>query len=84
MKSNEISLYKVSSKGKYGYIDKTGRLVILCKYDLAFNFHEGLAIVVKSRKCGYIDKTGREIVPCEYDEACDFSEGLAMVEKNDK
>ena len=64
----ERPLYKVSSKGKYGYIDKTGRLVILCKYDRAFNFHEGLALVIKSRKCGYIDKTGREVAPFIYDD----------------
>ena len=67
-KSNDISLYKVCHKGKWGYIDKTGREVIPCKYDDAFNFCEDLAKVKKSGKYGFIDKTGREVVPFIYDE----------------
>ena len=68
MKSNEISLYRVCREGKWGYIDKTGREVIPCKYDDASSFSEGLAKVKKSGKYGFIDKTGREVVPFIYDE----------------
>ena len=78
-KSNEISLYTVCREGKWGYIDKTGREVIHCKYDYAYAFCEGLAIVAKSGKYGFIDKTGRAVVPCKYDYAFEFREGMAKV-----
>ena len=81
-KSNEISLYTVCREGKWGYIDKTGREVIPCKYGYARDFSEGLAIVWKSDKCGYIDNTGREVIPCQYDDAYNFHEGLAKVIKS--
>ena len=61
--NNETTLYVVTIEGKRGYCDKTGQVVIPCKYDKAFNFHEGLALVVKSKKGVYIDKTGREVAP---------------------
>ena len=68
MKSKETRLYVVCREDKYGYIDKTGREVIPCKYDDANVFSEGLAKVKKSGKRGFIDKTGREVVPFIYDE----------------
>ena len=84
MKSKETSLYVVCRNGKYGYVDKTRRLVIPCQYDNACDFSEGLAEIKKSGKWGFIDKTGREVVPCKYDIVLDFSEGLAIVKKNGK
>ena len=70
--------------GKYGYIDKTGNIVVPFKYDRAWNFSEGLARVMKDGKRGFIDKTGKEIVPCIYDSASGFYEGLAQVMKDGK
>ena len=83
-KSNDISLYKVCHKGKWGYIDKTGREVAPCQYDDAEDLHEGLALVKNNDKWGFIDKTGREVIPCKYADAWDFQEGLALVVKNGK
>ena len=83
-KSNDISLYQVCREGKRGFIDKTGREVIPCKYDIALDFREGLAMVKMSGKYGFIDKTGREVAPCQYDDAEDLHEGMALVKKNDK
>ena len=65
---------------KYGFIDKTGHLVIPCQYDDAGDFSEGLAWVQDENfKYGFIDKTGKLVIPCQYDHAGDFSEGLAAV-----
>ena len=69
----------VSIAGKWGYIDKSGKEVIPCKYDDASNFSEGLACVSIAGKCGYIDKSGKEVIPCKYDDAGGFREGLALV-----
>ncbi|MBQ1276858.1 MAG: WG repeat-containing protein, partial [Flavobacteriales bacterium] len=68
----------------FGYIDKTGKEIIPCIYDLIGPFSEGLACVYKDGKWGYIDKTGREIIRFIYDSANNFSEGLAHVKKDDK
>ncbi|WP_308575635.1 WG repeat-containing protein [uncultured Fusobacterium sp.] len=69
---------------KWGYIDKTGKIVIPFEYDKANDFSGGLAAVEKNGKWGYIDRTGKIVIPFEYDKANDFSEGLAAVEKNGK
>lgn len=51
---------------KYGFIDKTGSLVIPLEYDRAYNFTDGLAPVMADGKYGFIDKTGAVVVPLEY------------------
>src|SRR6266704_2133700 len=45
-------------KGKWGFIDKTGKTVIALKFDWAGNFSEGLAPVQLGKKWGFINKTG--------------------------
>jgi hypothetical protein len=52
---------------KWGYIDKTGKVVIPAEYDSAGTFSEGLACVRKGLKVGYVDKTGRVVIPIELD-----------------
>ena len=69
---------------KYGFIDKQGNTVILCKYDDAWSFSEGLALVKLNGKWGFIDKQGHTVIPCKYDNADSFSEGLAPVVLNGK
>lgn len=54
------------------------------RYDLLYNFHEGLARVEKGKKYGFIDKLGKEIIPCKYDDADDFHNGLAVVKLGEK
>lgn len=68
------------TNGKWGFIDKTGRLVIPCKWNYIDSFCDGLAMVQGDNwKWGFIDKTGRLVIPCKWKEANAFSEGLAPV-----
>ena len=77
--------YKVWLDDKCGFVDLLGREVIPCKYDLAWEFSEGLAKVRLNGKYGFIDKTGKEVVPCIYDETnVEFCEGLVGVQLNGK
>ena len=87
-KYDRLSLFSegyaaVCKNGKWGYIDKTGREVIPCKYERANPFHEGLASVQISYDSGYgfIDKTGREVIRHRPEIAMpgEFSEGLVVV-----
>ena len=75
-----IEKKEVGKKKKY----KTGDVVIPFKYDEAYNFSEGLAVVKLNGKYGFIDKSGKEVVPPKYENGGSFSEGLAVVELNGK
>jgi hypothetical protein len=69
--------------GKFGFIDKTGRLVIGYQFDDADGFREGLAPVKVGKLWGYVDKTGRFAVEPQFSNASWFSEGLAAVSVGD-
>lgn len=53
--------------GLFGYINKRGQEVIPLKYDLAYNFHEGLAVVMQGEKCGVINKKDQVVIDFSYD-----------------
>jgi hypothetical protein len=70
--------------GKWGYIDKSGKMVIKAQFDgnadcEDANFSEGLAVVWVRGKAGYIDKSGEIAISPQFDWAGRFSEGLAPV-----
>ncbi len=75
--SEGLALVKLDAK--FGYIDKTGSVVIPIKYDFAYAFSEGLAAITVNENSGYIDKTGKNIIPPVYNYAHEFSEGMAAV-----
>ena len=45
----------------WGYIDRTGTLVIAAQFDVALYFWEGRAAVAVGDKWGYIDRTGKYV-----------------------
>ena len=72
-------------EGDYGFIDKTGKVVIPCIWKCALEFHEGLASVEDdNEKWGFIDKTGKIVIPCKWQNAGDFSEDLAPVKDDNE
>ena len=83
-KIEEINLFPVEIGGKWGYIDKAGKIVINPQFDDAFDFSEGLAPVAIGDEWGYIDKGGKFVINPQFDGALVFSEGLAMVGIGDK
>lgn len=70
-------LYPIEVNGKYGYINKSGRIVVKPQYDDAKNFSEGLALILVNGKWGYINNTGTLTIKPQFDIANSFSEGLA-------
>ena len=64
---------------EWGYIDKTGRLVIDGKYKSADPFYEGLAKVRTEEGIGYIDKNGNTVIPCQYRWGGYFRNGVTYV-----
>lgn len=75
----------VYSNGLYGYVDKTGKLVIPYTFNTASNFEEGFAKVgLKEKesntfKYGFINKKGEVVINFQFVMANNFSDGLALV-----
>jgi hypothetical protein len=77
-----LSRWKIGNK--YGFIDRSGKVVIQPKFDLTFHFSEGLAAVQIGHKWGYIDRTGKMVIkPKALAQAEDFHHRLALVETKD-
>ena len=77
---DNLELKPIKENGRYGFADKSGKVIIPCRWQFAGAFSEGLACVMDdNRKCGYIDKTGEVMIPCQWVDSYRFSEGLACV-----
>lgn len=68
----------VKQNGKYGFVDKTGKVVITIQYDYAGSFSGGLASVMQNGKSGFIDKKGEIVIPIQYDNAWFFQKAWQM------
>jgi hypothetical protein len=76
------NLFVVMVNKKYGFIDRTGKIVIEPQLEGANDFIEGRAVVTTRNpdfKLSYIDETGKVVGSPKFDAARDFSEGLAAV-----
>ena len=62
----------VSDGKSWGYIDKSGKLIVSAKYDKALDFCGGLAPVKSGKTWGYIDITGKTAIPFRFDDAMPF------------
>jgi hypothetical protein len=77
-----VELFPVAQGGKWGYIDKTGKIAIKPQFDCAWDFAEGLASVQVGMKRGYIDANGEMVIKPQFDLSRPFSEGVAAVYTN--
>jgi hypothetical protein len=80
--SIDIDLIPFEQKGKYGYFDLEGKIVINPQFDFATAFREDLALVKLSGdngKWGYIDKKGKFVINATYKDDTVFQDGLAWV-----
>lgn len=76
----------VEKNGKWGFIDKKGKVVISFQFDDAHwdGFSEGLAAVKVGDKWGFINKTGKfEIKPQFLEVGLPFKGGFAGVHENE-
>lgn len=79
MAEDEVKLFPILKGGKWGYMDEKGKVVIEPQYQVAYDFHEGLACVAVKALRGYIDKTGQMVIKPQFGWTRNFSEGLAFV-----
>lgn len=64
---------------RHGYIDRTGRLHIPERYELAQDFSQERAAVRLGGKWGFIDRSGTDVTAFRFDEVKPFSENRAAV-----
>lgn len=65
---------------RYGFIDKSGKIVIEPFYDQVLPFTNGLASVMRDEKFGYINRKGELEIPIQFAFASPFSDkGFAAV-----
>jgi len=70
-------LFVVTVKGKDGFIDRDGQIVIEPTYEKAYPFTDGLAAVQKQGAWGFIDTKGRVVIEPRFVMVGSFSDGLA-------
>jgi len=78
-KSFAENLFPILKDGRWGYIDKTGKIVIQPQFEKATEFFEELAPVRLGGKWGYIDKSGQWEIPAQFSAALHFREGIGLV-----
>ena len=70
---------------KWGFINKSGEVIIPFQFNRAYGFSEGLAPVMdENEKYGYINANGKFVIPPRYSYAGTFSNGNTIVLDNGK
>lgn len=70
----------VKLKGKYGFIDTLGKIVIPCEYDNASSFSEGISIVFSECKTALLYKDGKvTLLYKDYEYVNTFKENRSIV-----
>jgi hypothetical protein len=69
---------------KWGYMDKTGQVIIAPQFDYELPFSEGLAAVKLGEKWGFIDHSGELKIAPKFNWGGYFSDGLANIQINRK
>ena len=73
-------LYPVLQDDRWGYIDRTGNLAIEPRFDRAWRFSDGVALVKEGSDFGYIRPDGSYALEPRFDDAWHFAAGRAPVE----
>ncbi len=64
---------------KWGYIDKTGKMVIPAQFESAASFSEGLGAIDQCDEGFFIDKAGKKVVLGKFSYVSPFGAGLARI-----
>lgn len=75
-------LSSIRIKGKCGFVNNQGEIVIAPQYENAKDFSETLAAVSFDGQYGYMNYDGKFVIPPAFEDAEHFSEGLAAVKIN--
>ncbi|MFZ2269917.1 MAG: WG repeat-containing protein [Azonexus sp.] len=71
-------------RGAWGFVDRSGKMVIEPQFDEVEDFSEGLAAVSIEEKWGFVDQAGKLRVPIEFTSVDTFYQGRARVKNSDQ
>jgi hypothetical protein len=77
-----VQFYPVHHLNRWGYMERSGKIVIQPSFNMALDFQEGLAPVQISQSWGYINSTGKVVIEPRYARADLFQEERARVTIN--
>lgn len=81
---SDNSYAAVKKDGKWGFVDKEGKVIISPQYEEARSFSYGYAAVKKDGKWGFIDTSGKICIEPQFQDAMDMnSKGNIFVKEND-
>ena len=72
----------VEQNGKWGFVDKNGKLVIPIQFNSVSPFVDGVARVSLGNEVGYIDTQGNYVVNPQFSDGGDFHEGFAAAKNS--
>ncbi|MEX1003244.1 MAG: WG repeat-containing protein [Crocinitomicaceae bacterium] len=72
--------YPFKANGKWGFIDRTGEVLVDAKFEAVEAFEEGLAVVKSGGQYGYLNKLGEVVIATKFDDALPFQEGRAVID----
>ena len=72
--TNKLALF--TKEGRYGFINRKGKIQIPAIYEVAYPFTNGMAQVMLHGKVGYINSRGKEVIPIKYKQLWFNSEGM--------
>ncbi|MDR1961591.1 MAG: WG repeat-containing protein, partial [Gracilibacteraceae bacterium] len=78
-----VRLYR-NGVPKWGFIDRSGRVVIPQKYDTVTVFIDGIAKVTNGGDTGLINRNGEAVLPMVYEAIGDFVDDIAYVKRDGK
>ncbi len=82
---NGLASIQKNYGGKYGFINKKGKIIIKPQFSYAGDFtNKDYAVVEESGKWGVINRKGEVVVPIVYDSCRSVYSGLIPVKKNGK
>jgi len=79
-----LNLERNESTYKWGFVGRSGDIIIPFLYDGAEEFNQGFALVHKNDKYGFINEKGEITINLQFEFAESFSQGLAVVRINRK
>jgi len=72
------------NNSKIGFMDRKGKTVIKPIYNMASDFYNGYANIIKESTFGYIDKKGVEVLFKDYEETYFYYNNTGIAKKNGK
>jgi hypothetical protein len=78
--ASSAARFPIVVRGRWGFIDSAGAVVVAPRFAQVQEFAEGLAPVREAGRYGYIDGAGQLVLPPRYGYAEPFRDGLALVQ----